>query len=755
MQKPNLNNLIFISIGTFFLILSSSFIYPKKSKSKTYACSVVLAGGTCVGSVLTIQSAEPVQSISWMLDGVSVLEQNIARQNNGIVIAGGNGNGASQNQFANPAAIFIDKDGNLFVPDMTNNRIQKWASGATTGVTVAGGNGSGSGAHQFNRPTGVAVDKDGNIYIADQNNGRIQKWAPGATSGVTIGSGIGSPTRLCFDDSGNLYVSAQNDDRILMFADASGPARVVAGGNGNGRGAGQLSSPTGIFVDSKNNIYICDTDNTRIQKWAIGASSGTTVATLNTNPLGIYVDKTENMYICDYTGYAVIKWSLGASSGAIIAGGNGPGSNPNQIKPVGIFMDNHNNLFVSDFDNARIIKFSNIYTGSYTTLQAGTYTAKITTTSGCIVTSNPIVIIDQTIPQINITANKITACPQSPPIFTASINSGGSAPKLQWKVNGVDVPNENATTFSSTTLTENDIVSCSLTNLDQCVSSAITSSNTIILQKAIETPSIQITVDNNNICKGATQTFEAKVQNAGSNPSYQWRLNNIPIIGAQDTHTFSTNQLNDADIISCVVTSNASYCQASSTANSNNININVNPILTPTIKISTDEKRIYEGLNVTFVAYTQNEGNRPTYIWKINDEIVHTGGQTFTTNKLKFDDKISCELLVNDGCVSINSILSNVLTVNVIKVEKVIPPNAFTPNGDGVNDVWNIDELRVFPKCVVRIFAQNGTEVFWSTGYRVPWDGFYKSKACPAGVYFYIIDLNGKQKISGSLTIMK
>jgi gliding motility-associated-like protein len=690
-----------------------------------------------------------------MLDGVSVLEQNIARQNNGIVIAGGNGTGNSQNQFANPAAIFVDKDGNLFVPDMSNNRIQKWAVGATTGVTVAGGNGAGNGANQFNRPTGVAVDKDGNIYIADQYNGRIQKWAPGATSGTTVASSIGAPTRLCFDGNGNLYASAQNDDRILMFTNATGPARVVAGGNGNGRGAGQLSSPTGIFVDSKNNIYICDTDNTRIQKWVIGATSGTTVATLNTNPLGIYVDKTDNMYICDYTGYAVLKWTLGAPSGAIIAGGNGPGSNPNQIKPVGIAMDNYNNLFVSDFDNARVIKFSNIYTGSYTTLKSGTYTAKITTLTGCIVTSNSIVITDKSNPQISISANNAITCAQYPTVFSASITSGGSAPKLQWKVNGVDVPSANNTTFTSTDLKGDDVVSCSLTNLDQCVSNAVVLSNTIKLQNASETPIVQIAVDKNDICKGVNQTFEANVQNAGINPSYQWRVNDMPVSSAQNSRTFSTNQLNNNDIVSCLVASSAPYCQASSTAISNRLKISIKPILTPKITISTNEKRIYEGLTVTFVASTENEGDYPTYHWKINNQVAYVGGKNFTTNKLQMGDKISCHLVVNTGCLTTNEVISNVLPVNVIKIERVIPPNAFSPNGDGVNDTWNIDELRVFPKSVVTVFSRNGLEVFRSNGSKTSWDGFYKGQACPTGVYFYLIDLDGKQKLSGSLTIIK
>ncbi len=754
MKNLHLNHVFLISISFFFFLFSSSFTPKKPSNQQSKLCSVVLDGGTCVGDVLTVRSSEPVRSITWMLDGVPILNQNIAQQNNGIVVAGGNGTGSAQNQFANPAAIFVDKDGNLFIPDMTNNRIQKWAPGATSGVTVAGGNGSGGGANQFNRPTGVAVDRNGNIYIADQNNRRVQKWVPGATSGTTVASGIGAPTRVCFDNSGNLYVSAQNDESILMFANATGSARIVAGGNGTGRSPNQLASPTGIFVDNNNNLYICDTDNTRIQKWVIGANSGTTVASLSTNPLGIYVDQTDNMYICDYTGYAVLKWTLGAPSGMIIAGGNGPGSNPNQIKPVGIFMDDYNNLFVSDFDNARVIKFSNIYTGSYTTLSHGVYTVKITTTSGCEVTSNPINIKAKANAQISITVDKSITCTNFPSVFTANSTNGGSNPTLQWKVNGIDVPNANASTFSSSTLKGNDVVSCSLTNLDPCVANTTVQSNNITLQDPTDRPSVQINLDANDICRGSLQTFEALPSNAGNNPSYQWLINGAPING-QNNKIFQSYQLQNDDVISCTINSNAPYCQATTAATSNAISVILRPIVIPEVSISTDEKKIYEDMEVTFTAVTINKGTYPTYTWKINGQIVYIGGDVFTTNNLQDQDHITCEVTINTLCASTNFVISNTLTIKVIKIEKVNPPSAFSPNGDGINDVWNIDELRMFPQCSVKIFSRNGVEIFNSIGYKKPWDGFHNTKASPPGVYYYVINLDGKQKITGSLTIIK
>src|SRR2546421_6970263 len=96
---------------------------------------------------------------------------------NGITVAGGNGYGSAANQFSFPHGVFVDASGNIFVADLYNHRIQKWAPGATQGITVAGGNGYGSAANQLYFTYGVFVDANGNIFVADLVNNRIQKWA--------------------------------------------------------------------------------------------------------------------------------------------------------------------------------------------------------------------------------------------------------------------------------------------------------------------------------------------------------------------------------------------------------------------------------------------------------------------------------------------------------------------------------------------------------------------------------------------------
>ncbi len=82
--------------------------------------------------------------------------------------------------------------------------------------------------------------------------------------------------------------------------------------------------------------------------------------------------------------------------------------------------------------------------------------------------------------------------------------------------------------------------------------------------------------------------------------------------------------------------------------------------------------------------------------------------------------------------------------------------DAFSPNGDGTNEVWNIRGIQSYPNCVVKVFNSWGTQVFSSKGYTQPWDGTLDGKSLPAGTYYYIIDLGpGEKKYSGTVNIIK
>ena len=115
------------------------------------------------------------------------------------------------------------------------------------------------------------------------------------------------------------------------------------------------------------------------------------------------------------------------------------------------------------------------------------------------------------------------------------------------------------------------------------------------------------------------------------------------------------------------------------------------------------------------------------------------------------DQDLTYTLLVTDslGCTSTSS-------MNVVVSPQLNVPNAFTPNGDGINDQWNVVGLIAYYNATIDVFDRYGSKVFHSVGYNTPWDGTYNGSPLPMGVYYYVIDTKVKnQVISGSVTIIK
>ncbi|WP_121810880.1 gliding motility-associated C-terminal domain-containing protein [Mucilaginibacter kameinonensis] len=86
----------------------------------------------------------------------------------------------------------------------------------------------------------------------------------------------------------------------------------------------------------------------------------------------------------------------------------------------------------------------------------------------------------------------------------------------------------------------------------------------------------------------------------------------------------------------------------------------------------------------------------------------------------------------------------------------MIIPNAFTPNGDGVNDTWRITGLAAYPNCTVNVFNRYGAGIFRSVGYSKDWNGSFNGYVLPSGTYYYVVDLkNGSKPLSGYVVLLK
>ncbi len=77
------------------------------------------------------------------------------------------------------------------------------------------------------------------------------------------------------------------------------------------------------------------------------------------------------------------------------------------------------------------------------------------------------------------------------------------------------------------------------------------------------------------------------------------------------------------------------------------------------------------------------------------------------------------------------------------KSDDLYIPSAYTPNGDGINDEWQIRNIHKYPECIVSINNADGMPVFHSVGYLEMWDGIYKGRNLPTDTYYYNIDLYG------------
>lgn len=111
--------------------------------------------------------------------------------------------------------------------------------------------------------------------------------------------------------------------------------------------------------------------------------------------------------------------------------------------------------------------------------------------------------------------------------------------------------------------------------------------------------------------------------------------------------------------------------------------------------------------------------------------------------------------------ITLSAYLSNDYTITPVDgiltvIGAIVIPNTFTPNGDGINDTWNIKYLASYSTCTVQIFNRYGENVYSSIGYGTPWDGTFKGAKLPTGTYYYVINLKNDSKLlSGFVAVIK
>ncbi len=245
--------------------------------------------------------------------------------------------------------------------------------------------------------------------------------------------------------------------------------------------------------------------------------------------------------------------------------------------------------------------------------------------------------------------------------FTALPTFGGTNPIYQWQLNGVNI-GVNSNTFISSALNDGDIVTVSMTSNSVCVNSNTASSAPVVMTvNPFAAPSVSISVSPAGpVCSGTNVSFTAVPVNPGPSPVYQWTVNGINSGG--NSPVFNSTTLAMGSVVGVSLSSDPACPGAAS----NTINMVVNPVLTPSVTITSNNSgAICPGETVSFQAYPTGGGTLPSFQWQVNGVNAGSNSNTFTSSTLSNGDNVTVILTSSEICVTIPTANSNVISIAV------------------------------------------------------------------------------------------
>ena len=203
---------------------------------------------------------------------IVVVEPHYSRINHftpeGRLVSQWGAHGQERGELSFPRAVAIAPDGSAFISEFQIvERLQKFdLARESVQVEIRG---AGHGPREFNRAEGLSLDDDGNLYVADSCNHRVQVFDGGGAflrehGGPGAGRGEFSyPYDVRVDEQGRQYVCEFGNSRVTVL-DADDQVLEVIGGAGSA--PGRFNNPWSLALDSRGNLYVADSQNHRMQK---------------------------------------------------------------------------------------------------------------------------------------------------------------------------------------------------------------------------------------------------------------------------------------------------------------------------------------------------------------------------------------------------------------------------------------------------------------------------------------------------------
>lgn len=672
-------------------------------------------------------------------------------------------------RFFEPWGLCVTPDGIVYVADTKNNKIKKVTpDGAVTTIAGTGNFGSTDGpamTSTFGDPTGIEVDPAGNVYVADHLTHIIRKlssdgevttiagfpYIPGAEDGTGSDAKFWRPYGLTLDNNGNIIVADEWNHKIRRVT-PDGEVTTVAGtgeaGIANGTAAiAQFQFPWDITVDGQGNIFVADGFNYVIRKitpngdvtslagvpQTAGGSDGYGDQASFSGATALHWNKLYNaIYVGDAYNHLVrvvyldeppspSLWIVNLTGSEVFCEGD---LAQFQANPIGY---NEYKFYL----NGELVQESSNPQFSITDMEAGTYEVQVAAShDGEIITSNLAIITVSPMPEPTISAVGPLSFYEGDSVILIANGTG----EFLWS---------NASSEQTITITESGTYF-----VEETVGGCTGVSDEVQVDVTPLPDEVSITLDGEQVlCPGESARLVSS-----SSTGNQWLLDGWPMPG----ETAESIEVSEGGIYQVQVTDPTTGITAISEE------LEITTVPNPDFDFEATPRQGLVGQAINFESTGSDSPS--VFLWDFGDpsSLLNTSSAASPSHVYSEEGAYTVTLIGSDalGCTDTVTKVNHVrIGIETLPVEcEFFLPSAFTPNGDGENDVFRVRGAIPQGEFFMAIYNQWGEPLYSSEEATSGWDGTRRGQQVHSGTYVYLVEVEtpeGIKQMTGYVTLIR